>query len=143
MNKLIITISLIILSHISFNAQGKNIYIIANKGSFAKVDKISDLSQYYMIKRKVTDSGVRIIPINLPLSNSLREAFSFAVFKRSPVGLKEYWDRMSFRGIKPPIVQQSEKAVTTFVSRIPGALGYVSVKPHPSSNIDIIGEISL
>jgi hypothetical protein len=89
------------------------------------------------------NNGDNIIPINLPTNSPLRDKFSRVVFGRSPEALSEYWDRMSFRGVRPPVVQNSEQAVMLFVSRVKGAIGYVSKKPENNPNIVVLSEFSL
>ena len=125
------------------NVQGQTLYVIGHKGSFEATQNNNYFADYYLLKRKISTVGARIIPVNLPLNNPIRTQFSSAIFKHSPVALSEYWDRMSFRGLRPPVIQQSEKAVILFVSRVKGAIGYVSYKPKDNPNIDILGEITL
>ncbi len=135
----LLTISLLL----STNIQAKTLYIIGHKGSFDTIQNNDYFADYYLLKRKISPVGERVIPVNLPLSNPVRSQFSSAIFEHSPVALSEYWDRMSFRGLRPPVVQQSEQAVILFVSRVKGAIGYVSKKPENNPNIDILGEITL
>ncbi len=125
------------------SVQGKTLYVIGHKGSFEAVNDANYFADYYLLKRKISPVGERVIPVNLPLTNPIRSQFSSAIFEHSPVALSEYWDRMSFRGLRPPVVQQSEQAVILFVSRVKGAIGYVSQKPENNPNIDILGEITL
>lgn len=135
----LLTISLLL----STNIQAKTLYIIGHKGSFESPQNNDYFADYYLLKRKISPVGERVIPVNLPLNNPVRSQFSSAIFEHSPVALSEYWDRMSFRGLRPPVVQQSEQAVILFVSRVKGAIGYVSKKPENNPNIDILGEITL
>ncbi|MBL4911388.1 MAG: hypothetical protein JKX78_15425 [Alteromonadaceae bacterium] len=122
--------------------EAKTLYIIGHKGSFNSKQTSSDFADYYLLKIKSNVHGQMIIPINLPINHPMRQEFSTVIFNRSPLALSEYWDRMSFRGIRPPVIQKSEKAVMLFVSRVKGAIGYVSIKPKESSKIEILGEIS-
>ena len=138
----ILFLSLISL-FLNATAQAKTLYIIGHKGSFDEALGNDYFADYYLLKRKITPVGEKVIPVNLPLSNPVRSQFSSAIFEHSPVALSEYWDRMSYRGIRPPLVQQSERAVILFVSRVKGAIGYVSQKPENNPNIDILGEITL
>jgi len=123
-------------------AQGETLYVIGHKGSFNLEQEKQLLADYYLIKRKKNAKGTRVIPVNLPLNHPLRMQFSNSIFNHSPTTLSEYWDRMSFRGIRPPVVQKSEQAVMLFVSRVKGAIGYVRQLPKDES-IDILGKISL
>ena len=121
--------------------QAEPLYVIGHKGSFKPTKNSQVFADYYLLKVKTNDKGIKIIPINLPINHPLRQQFSSIIFNRSPYALNEYWDRMSFRGIRPPIVQNSEHAVLLFVSRIQGAIGYVSKKPS-NTNVVVLGVIS-
>ncbi len=123
-------------------ANAASLFVVGHKGSFGDTEK-SRVAEYYLLKRKMTGAGDVVIPINLPSEHPLRNAFSQALFNRSPLALGEYWDRMSFRGIKPPVVQSSEQAVILFVGRIKGAIGYVSRRPDADSGVVILQEIPL
>jgi hypothetical protein len=136
----IMSIILFLLSPI---ANSETIYVIAHKGSFINIQKNKDLANFYLLKKVNNNNGDNIIPINLPTNSPLRDKFSRVVFGRSPEALSEYWDRMSFRGVRPPVVQNSEQAVMLFVSRVKGAIGYVSKKPENNPNIVVLSEFSL
>lgn len=122
--------------------KAETLYIIGHKGSFGAEHTVEHIADYYLLKIKENDVGDSIIPINLPLNNPVRTKFSTTIFNRSPNALSDYWDRLSFRGIRPPIIQNSEQAVVLFVSRIKGSIGYVSQKPV-NDQIDVLGEITL
>lgn len=142
MNKII---SLIILIFIVYSplTQAETLYVIAHKGVFSTQKGKGEIADFYLLKLKINAKGQAVIPINLPLNNPLRSKFSMSIFNRSPEALSEYWDRMSFRGVRPPVIQSSEQAVILFVSRVNGAIGYVSKKPSEDLNIDVLGEIIL
>jgi ABC-type phosphate transport system substrate-binding protein len=140
MNKVIIGIILTFI--VVFTVSADTLYVIGHKGSFSQKLTKESFADYYLLKIKYNEVGQKIIPINLPINHPARQQFSRIIFNRSPYALNEYWDRMSFRGIRPPVVQNSEHAVLLFVSRIKGAIGYVSQKPTVDS-VDVLGEISL
>ncbi len=135
-------INLLLLSQL-VEARAETLYVIAHKKSFSIEKDAEYIADYYLLKRKINASGNKIIPINLPSDDPLRNQFSQAVFHRSPIALGEYWDRMSFRGVKPPVVQNSEKSVLLFVKRIRGAIGYVNHKPADDADVLILQEINL
>ena len=141
--RLIIYLTIIINFFYSPTIEAKTLYVIGHKGSFRHQQSSEDFADYYLLKIKNNSHGQMIIPINLPINHPIRQKFSTAIFNRSPLALSEYWDRMSFRGIRPPVIQKSEQAVMLFVSRVKGAIGYVGIKPKDTSRIDILGEISL
>jgi hypothetical protein len=139
----IIRMLLISLLFLPLFVKGETLYVIGHKGSFNLDQKKQFLADYYLLKRKKNAKGTRVIPVNLPLAHPVRMQFSHSILEYSPVVLGEYWDRMSFRGIRPPVVQKSEQAVFLFVSRVEGAIGYVRIKPKNNEAVDVLGEISL
>jgi ABC-type phosphate transport system substrate-binding protein len=107
-----------------------DLYIIVNKDlPLTQLDK-NDIAAIYLLKKKNWESGDNIMPINLPAQNSARSRFTSEIFNSSPDKLSSYWDEMLFKGINPPIIQNSEQAVILFVERVKGAIGYVETKPQ-------------
>ncbi len=123
--------------------QGETLYVIGHKGSFNIDQEKQFLADYYLLKRKKSVKGILVIPVNLPVNNPVRGQFSNSIFNHSPVAMSEYWDRMSFRGIRPPVVQNSEQAVMLFVSRVEGAIGYVKILPEANNSVDVLGVLTL
>lgn len=123
--------------------QAETLYVIGHKGSFNLDQGKQFLADYYLLKRKKSSKGALVIPVNLPLNHPMRMQFSNSIFDHSPIALSEYWDRMSFRGVRPPVVQKSEQAVMLFVSRVKGAIGYVRQLPSSDVPVDVLGEILL
>jgi len=142
MNKIIALLSVFLLL-LAPLTRAETLYIIAHKGVFSTQKDKKEIADFYLLKLKINADGQNVIPINLPFNHPLRSKFSLSIFNRSPEALSEYWDRMSFRGVKPPVIQSSEQAVMLFVSRVNGAIGYVSKKPSEKLNIDVLGEIIL
>lgn len=87
------------------------------------------LSFVYQRKQNFWRNGNRIQPVNLPVTNSLRRAFSACVLGQQPEAMENYWREMYFHGSLPPHVLESEEAVLLFVHTTPGAIGYLSVCP--------------
>jgi ABC-type phosphate transport system substrate-binding protein len=88
-----------------------------------------------IFKRKVEidPAGNRWIPLNLPVHDPIRRAFSLALFDQFPEDMEAYWNEQYFQGIPPPQVLGSEEAVIRFVATTPGAIGYIdrhSVDPR-------------
>jgi len=138
--KIFITFIILIACY-STLLHAETLYVIGHKGSFNQKLTNKNFADFYLLKIKNNKLGEKIIPINLPTNHPGRQKFSIIIFNRSPLALNEYWDRMSFRGIRPPVVQNSEHAVLLFVSRVNGAIGYVSKKPT-SDKVDVLGVIS-
>jgi len=110
-------------------AYAESLYIVGNKSSFKEPLKIDEIRSIYLLKLKNTKAGKKMLPINLPPNSNVRALFSQAVFHKQAMALADYWNRMAFRGINPPIIQSSEKSVLIFVNHVAGAIGYVTTKP--------------
>ncbi|NJD08792.1 MAG: hypothetical protein FIA97_20220, partial [Methylococcaceae bacterium] len=80
-----------------------------------------------IFKRKVEidPAGNRWIPVNLPVQDPIRRAFSLALFDQLPEDMEAYWNEQYFQGIAPPQVLGSEEAIIRFVTATPGAIGYI------------------
>jgi hypothetical protein len=85
------------------------------------------LSQAFLRKTASWPHGEAIRPVDLPADSAVRRRFSEEVHGRSVAAVKSYWQQVIFsgRGLPPPELE-SDQAVIRFVSRYPGAVGYVS-----------------
>jgi len=83
---------------------------------------------------------MRIVPVNRETGSNARTAFSTRILRQPQSALNTYWDRMHFKGMTPPLVQESDKAVLAFVQKVPGAIGYVSASTE-LKNVKILAEI--
>jgi len=101
--------------------------IIVSQTTFIK-DTLSteELANIYRRKKLFWEDGVPIVPLNLPVTYSLRRSFSHTVLGEMPEEMDAYWSTQYFHGISPPYVLASEQAVVEFVVTTPGAIGYVS-----------------
>ena len=118
-----------------------DIYVIANKALSLNELSKEDIASIYLLKKKHWEDGEAMVPINLPVQSQARNVFTEQVFDSTPEKLGSYWDKMLFKGITPPLTQNSEQAVMLFVERVKGAIGYVESKPD-SSNIKIVYKIA-
>jgi len=84
------------------------------------------LARIYRRQIRLSRSGERISPVNLPATHPLRRAFSRTLFSRRPEDMVAFWSQSYFHGVSPPYVLQSQEAVLRFVSHTPGAIGYVA-----------------
>ena len=85
------------------------------------------LSQVFLRKTAHWPHGDSIRPVDLPPESTVRRRFTEEIHSRSVAAVKSYWQQVIFsgRGLPPPELA-SEEAVVRFVSRNPGAVGYVS-----------------
>src|SRR5690242_2198257 len=85
------------------------------------------LSQVFLRKTVTWSNGETIRPVDLAPDSPIRRRFTDEVHGRSVAAVKSYWQQVIFsgRGLPPPELP-TEDAVARFVSRNPGAIGYVS-----------------
>lgn len=85
----------------------------------------------YFLKRRVTwPNGTGVAPVDLPPDSRARSAFSREVLRRSPGDVSAYWVQEIFAGrSEPPQMKNSDAAVISHVSAMPGAIGYVRTVP--------------
>ena len=93
---------------------------------------VQQLADIYSLKKTFWIDASPVIPVNREASSAEREKFSEAVFNLSPQELAEYWNRLSFQGKLPPLVQTSNQAVLGFVRSVPGAIGYIYADHVPA-----------
>jgi ABC-type phosphate transport system substrate-binding protein len=71
--------------------------------------------------------GETIRPVDLGSDSPVRRRFSEEVLGRSVAAVKSYWQQLIFSGRAiPPPELDSEEEVIRYVTRYPGAVGYVS-----------------
>ncbi|MFI3155946.1 MAG: hypothetical protein QX199_07290 [Methylococcaceae bacterium] len=83
------------------------------------------LKLIYQRKNQMDMEGNHWIPLNLPVADPLRRAFSLALFSMLPEEQEDYWNVQYFNGITPPKVMASEEAILRFVTSTTGAIGYI------------------
>ena len=118
-----------------------DIYVITNKTLPITELSKNDIAAIYLLKKKHWENEEPMVPINLPVQSEARNLFTEQVFDSTPEKLGGYWDKMLFKGITPPLTQNSEQAVMLFVERVKGAIGYVERKPD-NPNIKIVYTIA-
>lgn len=83
------------------------------------------LREVFLERIRIDARGRRLVPLNLPPEDPLREAFSEALLGQAPQRLEQYWNQRYFQGVSPPYVVRSQEAMLRFVAATPGAIGYV------------------
>jgi ABC-type phosphate transport system substrate-binding protein len=99
--------------------------IVANESDPQPMTR-DDAASIFRRKQTFWKNGRRVQPVNLPVGDPLRQAFSRCILGQAPEALEDYWRQMYFQGVLPPRVLESERAVTLFVATTPGGIGYVS-----------------
>ena len=122
-----------------FSLEASQFVVIANKAS--KIDKqldANEIRRIYLKKRRYIDT-LRLIPLNLSASDSLRESFQRAIMSMSDRQLASYWAKQHYMGHRPPLTMMSVESVIAFVREVDGAIGYVP-KEAVDSSVKIIYE---
>lgn len=143
MLKIHITIKIWIFSLLIFACQSawsEDIVVIANKNVPVDSLSIDDLSDIYLLKTYSWDDGEKIIPINRELGSSARNKFLNRVLNKPQSALSAYWEKMHYKGLTPPLVEESDKAVLAFVQNIPGAIGYIS-SSFLTKNVKVLAKV--
>jgi ABC-type phosphate transport system substrate-binding protein len=91
------------------------------------------VSQVFFKRATRWDNGQAIRPVDLRPDSGVRRVFSDVVLKRSVTAVRSYWQQRIFSGRElPPPELDTDEAVSSFVARSPGAIGYVSSAYKPS-----------
>jgi len=77
------------------------------------------------LKKHIFVNGTALKPINLAPSSPLRKAFEAKVLQMDSKRLERYWIREHYRGHRPPYRVDSIRAMVQFVTKVPGAIGYL------------------
>jgi len=78
------------------------------------------------LKRHASLAGEHgILPVNRLANSSARTLFENLVLHLSEREIKQYWLKLRFKGIRPPIVQESDEASILFIKKVPGAITYI------------------
>ncbi len=125
MKKIVAVIFLVIWSFITVKAG--EIIIIGNKSIPVSYLTKREVKLIYL-KKKLFIKNQKVIPVNLHPFNPLRKKFNRYILNMDEERLNLYWNEMYFKGIDPPLVLSSQRAVVEFVSKVKGAIGYISPK---------------
>ena len=105
------------------------------------LDEISveNLSNIFQKKARRLPSGESANPVDQGEGASVREAFSQAVHSRSATQLGAFWQQQIFSGREfPPEQMGSDDEVVAYVSRTPGAIGYVSARANLGTGVKVL-----
>lgn len=119
---------LVVAAHLVVDAAetgAPKIAVVVGEGSFVTHVSVDDLRELYLRRTRLWPNGTRVIPINLPPDNSVRERFSRLVLGRSTQDLVSYWNARYFDGITPPVVLPSQAAIRAYLAVEPAAIAYV------------------
>lgn len=109
-------------------AQAEPIVIVA-AGSPVTALRSEQLADIFLGKINYFPGGGRAVPVDVPESDPLREAFYTTLIGKTMPQLRAYWSRQIFTGKgQPPIEGVSDEAVRKMVATHPGYIGYVDAR---------------
>lgn len=100
-----------------------DIVVITHSGIAVSPDEVRDI---YTGEKQFSGS-TQLIPVD---NAALQEDFLSAFMQMDTVKYNRLWTRKLFRdGLAQPAMKSGDTAVTAYVRRTPGAIGYVSTVP--------------
>jgi hypothetical protein len=115
--------------------------VVVGKDSPIRAVTLDTVRDVFLRRRRLWPDGSRAMPVNLPADSPERRAFSERVLGRLPVELVDYWNRLYFDGIRPPLVLRSPDAVCAYVATEPAALAYVPVAAVDTASCRVVLEL--
>ena len=80
------------------------------------------------LKKLTRLNNTKLVPVNLPYNNPLRNLFEKEVLNMGKARLKSYWNKQHYLGNRPPLTMKSEKGSVSFVKNVEGAFTYTELK---------------
>jgi len=88
---------------------------------------ISEVQLMFLKSIPLWPKGMKVRPVDLPVSSSVRREFSLRVMGKDAQAVRAYWEHQVFAGeAVPPPILPTEDAVIAFVAENTGAIAYVS-----------------
>lgn len=122
-------------------ATGSSFHLIVNQSNALMMVERKFLADAFL--KKITrwpNTGEVIRPVDLRPDAPVRHLFTDEVLHRSVAAVKNYWQQLVFSGreLPPPEVDNDEQVIK-YVTRLPGAVGYVS----GSANLERVKVLTL
>lgn len=108
-----------------------DIIVIGNPTILAEKMDATELADIFLKRHATLSNGNGVVPVHRSASSSLREQFESKVIAMSARELKNYWLKLRFKGVRPPVVQDSTDAAILFVTRVAGAITYIEADEAP------------
>jgi len=108
-----------------------DLYIIGDPELSISSINNTEITDLFLKRHASLDDGVTIIPVNHPANSIERSDFEKYVLNQTQREIKSYWLKLRFKGIRPPLVQDSDKAILLFVQRVSGAISYIQSEIKP------------
>lgn len=100
--------------------------VVVNKTNPVTAVKKSVVGRYFLKKSTMWDFGIKVLPIDLPAAEPVREEFSKRILESSPREVESHWISESLLGGKSaPEIVNNAALVKKRVAAEPGGIGYI------------------
>lgn len=108
-------------------AQPPTFVVVGHTGTTPDTATKQELAYIFLKKRTTWSTGYKAKPVDQRTKTAIRTAFSTQVLGKSVNAVTSYWQGQVFGGkSSPPEELASDEDVTAYVSKTPGAVGYIS-----------------
>lgn len=108
------------------------VVVVANSSPLGVISR-EQVSSIYLGRSQKLPDGSRAVPVDNG-SGALREEFADRYLHKSAAQVKSIWSRLIFSGSAAPVREVGDSmAVKSFVTRQPGAIGYIEASAVDAS----------
>jgi len=119
--------------------QPEEFLMIVNAHNPVSVAKREFLADAFLKKVTRWDDDEAVRPVDLRPASAARQVFSGAVLRRKVAAVRSYWQQCIFSGREvPPPELDSDEAVTRYVAKYRGAVGYVSPAAKLGDGVKVV-----
>ena len=102
------------------------VVVVNDRNTASAVSRVV-VSRFFLKKAARWENGTAVLPVDLPATSPVRDAFSREVLAKSVSSIKAYWQQQIFSGRDVPPPEKSDDAsVLEFVQSNASAIAYVS-----------------
>ena len=123
----ILVVCIVIFAFTISIAKSQEFKVIVNSSNSTSSLTKKQVSYYFLKKKTKWSNGVRVIPLDLKSSSSVRKVFTRKIHNKSITQVRAYWQQSVFSGrASPPTEKPNDLAVINYVKSHKGAIGYIS-----------------
>jgi len=105
--------------------QAKTALMVVGDKSFKDENlSLEEVKEIFLAKKRFL-KGKKILVMNYEHDHSLRHCFEKNVLKKSSRSLERYWQRVYYRGKRPPKVVKSKAMLVSYMQEIQPSIGYL------------------
>ncbi len=116
---------------------GRDITVIAHN-NFPKDHLNAKMIKAIFLDKKRFIADKKLLPINYPFDDVLRECFERSILKKSRYSLESYWRSAHYKGKSPPKVVKSKEMLFKYIENVDMAIGYIDTKSLQDTNFKIL-----